>query len=51
MLVKCLSVHRGVEQLERTYTMVREALHDKYHLQEARRWRAKALHRLMHQVQ
>ena len=50
-LVKAVSVHRGVEQLERTYTRVREALHDKHHLQEVRRWRARALHRLMHQAQ
>ena len=44
-------MHRGVEQLERTYTRVREALHDKHHLQEVRRWRARALHRDMHQAQ
>ena len=50
-LVKVVSVHRGVEQLERTYTRVREALQDKHHLQEVRRWRARALHRLMHQAQ
>ena len=50
-LVKAMSVHRGVEQLERTYTRVREALQDKHHLQEVRRWRARALHRLMHQAQ
>ena len=36
-LVKAVSVHRGVEQLERTYTRVREVLHDKHHLQEVRR--------------
>ena len=50
-LVKAVSVHRGVEQLERTYTRVREAPHDKHHLQEVRRWRARALHRGMHQAQ
>ena len=50
-LVKAVSVHRGVEQLERTYTRVREALQDKHHLQEVRRQRARALHRLMHQAQ
>ena len=50
-LVKAVSVHRGVEQLQRTYTRVREALQDKHHLQEVRRWRARALHRLMHQAQ
>ena len=46
--VKAVSVHRGVEQLERTYTRVREALQDKHHLREVRHWRARALHRLMH---
>ena len=40
VLVQAVSVHRGVEQLERTYTRVREALQDKHHLQEVRRWRA-----------
>ena len=39
-LVKAVSAHRGVEQLERTYTRVREALHDKHHVQQVRRWRA-----------
>ena len=50
-LDKAVSVHRGVEQLKRTYTRVREAVQDKHHLQEVRRWRARALHRLMHQAQ
>ena len=36
-IVKAVSVHRGVEQLERTYTRVREALQDKHHLQDVRR--------------
>ena len=50
-LVKLVSLHEGVEQLEHTYTWVREVHQDKHHPQEARRWRAKALHHLMHQVQ
>ena len=51
VLVKLVSRHRRVEQLERTYTYVHEALQDKRHLQEGCRWHAKVLHRLMHQVQ
>ena len=50
-LVKPVSVHRGVEQLQRTYMRVREALQHKHHLQDVRGWRARALHRLMHQAQ
>ena len=50
-LVRLVSMYRGVEQIERAYTRVPEVLQYRHHMQEARKWHSKALHRLMHQTE
>ena len=50
-LVTLVSAHKGVERLERQYQCVRDVLQTTENIRSARKWRAKAVVRLMQQVQ
>ena len=50
-LVKLVSAHLGVERLERQYQRVRDVLQTADNIRATRKWRAKAVVRLMQQVQ